>query len=511
MPDSNSKRIAKNTGYMFIRMILVLVVGLYTSRVVLRVLGFEDFGLYNVVGSVVVFLSFLKMALTNATYRYFAFEIGTGNTKKLTDIYSMAINCHILLSLIFIVLLEIGGVWFINNKLNVNPERLFAANWVFQFSLLAFCVSVINTPFSSNIIAHEKMNFYAILSIIEVVLKLAVVYLLVICPFDRLIYYSVLQFIVALLILFCYILYCNKTFKDCKYIRIWDKQIVKDFTSYSGWSLIVNASDVVANQSMSIFFNLFLGVVANAAMGITQQVTSHIVAFLSNFTQALNPQIIKSFAAKQYDYFMKLIFTSSKVSYFLLLFICLPVIANIEFILKMWLGKYPEETPTFIRIIIWYSLFESTQNAFLQAVHATGRIKTHQILMSSLKIASIPVMYYVLWAGHPGSWMLYVWITFTFIWCTVRLIYMHFLISLPLKKYLREVLVKIVIISLVVFPITFFSVEFFNGGLVGFLVSSSVCSLLMLLLVWFYGLNDSERNIIMSFGITKKIVSFFSY
>ena len=492
---------------MFVRMLLVLLVGLYTSRVVLGVLGFEDFGIFNIVGSVVVFLSFLRMALTNATYRYFAFEIGTGNTTRLTEIYSMAINSHVILAIIFVVLLEFGGVWFINTHLNIPPERLTAANWVFQFSLLSFAVNVIQTPFNSNIIAHERMDFYALVSIIEVALKLVIVYLLTLSPLDKLAFYGFLQLAVAIVVLLFYTTYCNRVFKDCKYIGIWDWSIAKEFVSYSGWSLVVNVADVSANQCMNIFINLFLGVVANAAMGITLQVIGGVTAFMTNFTQAMNPQIIKSYAAKQYDYFMKLVFSSSKISYFLLLFISLPLVANIEFVLKIWLGNYPPDTPCFIRILILYSLFESTQVALLQAVHATGRIKTHQIMMSTLKFASIPVMYYVLWTGHSGTWMLAVWIIFTFVWCTVRLIYMHFLINLSISHYFKEVLSKVIAISSVVIPSTFWLAGI-DEGWKSFLISSLCSTILLAAMIWFYGLSKKERDIILSFNINSPVIKF---
>ena len=434
MVADNSQKVAKNTLYLFIRMVLVLIVGLYTSRIVLKVLGVEDYGIYNVVGSVVVFLNFLKMALTNATYRYLAIEIGKKSGPRLHEVYSMSINVHIILAVVVWIILECVGVWFLNAKLNIPSERMVAANWLFQFSLLSFCISIVQTPFNSSLIAHERMNFYAIVSIIETVLKLVIVYLLLVSPIDKLVTYGLLQLLIAVLVGVCYMLYCIRMFTDCRYVRYWSAPLARELVAYSGWSLLVNASDVIAHQSMSIVFNLFFGVVANAAMGITQQVTSQLGAFLGNFTMSFNPQIIKSYAAKQYDYFMKLIFSSSKLSFFLFLFIALPVVANIEFILTVWLGDYPEMTPTFIRVIVLYSIFESSQHSFLNAVHATGKIKVHQIMMASLKLASIPVMYYVLASGKDGYWMLVVWVVFTFIWCVVRTVYMHFLIGMSLSK-----------------------------------------------------------------------------
>lgn len=503
MPDSSSHIVAKNTGYMFIRMILVLLVSLYTSRVVLRVLGFEDFGVYNVVGSVVIFMAFLRMALTNATYRYLAFEIGRGSTTRLHEIYSMAINCHIILALIVVALLEVGGVWFINSHLNISSERLSAANYVFQFSVLAFAVSIIQTPFNSSIIAHERMDFYALVSIVEVLLKLAIVYLLVIASFDKLIFYGFLQFSVALIVCCCYYMYCRCMFRDCRYHRFWNGHVAKNFISYSGWSMIVNVADISATQSMSIFLNIFLGVIANAAMGITQQVVGALNNFLQNFTQAMNPQIIKSYAAGKYEHFMNMIFTSSKLSYFLLLFVTLPVIANIDFILDVWLVEYPKETPSYIRIIVWYNLIESSQFAFLQAVHATGRIRNHQLMMSSLKFAAIPAMYLVLKEGYSGAMMIFVWVSFTAVWCTVRFLYMHYLIHMSLRAYITEVLSRISIISIVVVPSTFWLTNVMHGGLNGFLASSLFSCIVLIVFVWCFGLSKKEQQLILSMPLFK--------
>ena len=299
MGESRINQLAKNTFFLYFRMILVLLVTLYTSRVVLKILGFEDFGLYNLVGGVVVFFSFLKTALTNATYRYLAFSLGENNIKELKEVYSMAINCHVILAIILWILMEVVGVWFLNFHLEIPDDRILAANWVFQFSLLTFCFGVLLTPFHSNIIAHERMNLYAVISIVEVVLKLAVAFLLVLSPVDKLIAYAFLLFLTSVLILGVYIIYCRKEFKDTNYIHFWDKKWVYRFSSYSGWSLFVNGADVCTQQSLNVFFNWFVGVVGNAAFGLSNQVNGGINLFMANFSQAFNPQIIKSYAYRQ--------------------------------------------------------------------------------------------------------------------------------------------------------------------------------------------------------------------
>ncbi len=500
----NSKRVAKNTGFLFIRMILVLIVGLYTSRLVLQYLGFEDFGIYNIVGSVVVFFGFLKNALTNATYRYIAYEMGAGNNESISKIYSMAINSHIILAIVFFVLLEFIGVWLLNEKLRIPPDRLYAANWAFQFSLLTFCVSVIQTPFHSNIIAHERMGFYAVLSVFEVILKLSIVYILLCSPIDKLITYSALLFIVATIICLCYCAYSRFSFKDSRYISYWDVSVIKKFASYSGWSLIVNITDVCTTQSISIFFNLFLGVIANAALGVCNQVTAHINSFLSNFTQAFNPQIVKSYAAGKYDYFMKMILSTAKLSYYLLFIVSFPVLLNIEFILRLWLGKYPDMAPSFICITMIYSLIDATQSPLWNAAHATGNIKWHQIIVASIKILAIPTMYLLLQLGYSASLALVSWVSINGLVAVARVIYMRWLINLSIKRYCMEVVIPILLFTVIIMPFPYILKKLISTDWLAFVCSSSLSMLLSVIVIGLMGLNKREKELLMSVKSVQK-------
>lgn len=504
--ETNAQRVAKNTGYLFIRTFLVLLVTLYTSRVVLRTLGFEDFGLYNVVGSVVVFFSFLQTALNNATYRYLAYELGTGNEEKLKQVYAMAINSHVLLALLLFILLEVGGVWFLNNRLNVPTDRLGAANWVFQFSLLTFCFNVIRTPFNSNIIAHEHMNFYALVSIIEVLLRLGIVFMLMWSPVDKLVTYGALLTIVAFVMLIVYVAYCHVTFKDCRYMRYWDMGLMRQFMAYSGWSLSVNVADTTTYQCMSIFFFNILGAVSNAALGIANQVISALNQFLHTFTQAFNPQIIKSYAAGRLDTFMRMIFTTSKISYFLLLLLAVPVVVNIRFILSLWLGEYPEMTPYFVEIIIIYALVDAFQAPLWQAVHATGNIRTHQILMASIKILAIPSIYIALKLGYSGKMALVIWALLNLCCAIVRTLYLRRLIHLDVKAYLNEVVLRIGIVTILVVPASYLISSWLGQNWLGFICSSLVAFVLTCGVCYGYGLSPMERNLLKTMPIINKIL-----
>ena len=506
MAGSDSVRVARNTGYLFVRMVLVLVVGLYTSRVVLKALGFTDFGIYSVVGSVVVFFAFLKLALSNATYRYIVYALGSSDIGELRKTYSMAINAHLLLAAVFLVLLEAVGVPVVRFWLKIPPERLSAALWAYQFSILTFVVSIIQTPFNSNLIAHEKMDSFALFSIVEVLLKLGLAFVVAHTGFDRLIMYAMLLTLSSLIVFACYACYCKLVFKDCIYIRCWEKERLKDFASYSGWSLLVNVADVSVTQLISIFFNLFIGVIANAALGVANQVVNQLNALLGSFTQAFDPQIIKSYASGRKDYFFSLIYSTSKITFLLMLFICLPLAANLDFVLRIWLGDYPPDAPVFIRTIIIYVLIDSFQSPLWQAVHATGRLKYHQLLMFTVKIMAIPAMYLVLKAGKGGVAALLVWAGFNLLSAIVRTVYMKFLIGLDLSKYLKEVVLTISLVAAVSIPSVFFLSAKLGADWRGFLFSSLLSVLLVGGLSYFLALNDRERGLLQSLPLVNKFL-----
>lgn len=504
---SKSKLLIKNTIYLYIRMILVLLVTLYTSRVILQVLGIDDFGIYNVVGSVVVFFSFLQNALHNASYRYLAYEIGTGNVPQLNKTYSMAINCHVILAVFLFIVMEIAGMWYIDNYLNVPAGRLTAAKWVFQFSLVTFVLNIVRTPLQSNVIAHEDMSFYAVLGIVEVLLKLGVVFVLKVISFDKLISYSALLAIVAALVFMINLFYCRRKFVHVRYERIWDKNLVKEFASYSGLSLWVNTADVCTQQSISIFFNSFIGVVGNAALGIANQVNAAVGMFVGNFTQALNPQIIKSYAANDYNYFTRLLFASSKISFALFLVLAVPVVVNIDYILSIWLGEYPPQTPIYIKMIILYYLMDSFQTPLMQAVHATGRLKVHQIVVGCLKFMTIPLAFIILKMTHNGAYALLVWAIVNLFCALFRTIYMKYLINLDIRQYFVQVWLKIIVISVLVVLSTCLLADQIQNNLLTLIMTTMLSTMLTLLLSLTVLLSRQERSMLSSIPVIGKFLS----
>lgn len=505
--NNKAQQIVRNTVYLYIRMFLVMGVTLYTSRVVLRVLGFEDFGIYNVVGSVVLFMSFLQAALRNATFRYITYELGKGEIEQLNITYSMAVNTHVILAFALFLVMEIGGVWFINSTLNISPERLSATNWTYQFSLVTFCISIIRTPYESNILAHERMDFYALTSIAEVVLRLASVLLLVISPIDKLAAYSALLMIVAIILLAWYMIYCCWKFKDTKYQMEWNKDVIRKFASYSGWALLVNGATITRSQCINIFFNLFLGVLANAAMGVANQVVGALNVFVTNLNQAFRPQLIKSWAENNKDYFMKIVLSSSKMSYFLLLLVAIPVVANIDFLLRIWLGDYPPMASVYVIAILLYYLVDAMQEPLVNSVHATGNLRFHQIMIASIVILVIPISYVMLSSGCSGTSVLVMNALANAVCALGRTIYMKRLINLDLYVYLHKVVTPIVIVTLLSAPLPIYMSRHYESTWGTFIMITMLSVVLTLLISYFIGLDTAEKKLLWSMPILSKIKS----
>ncbi len=504
--SSNPKLLIRNSIYLYIRMILVLAINLYATRLLLKYIGVEDFGLYNVIGSVVIFFSFLRTALTNATSRYLTFEMGKGDSKRLNEIYAMAINSHCILSFSLVLLIEAVGVYFLNNHLDIPSDRVVAANWVLQFSIVTFAISVIQTPFHSNIIAHERMDAYAFISIAEIVFKLLIVISLAYCLYDRLIYYGGLMMLSSILVFVLYFLYCVIKIKDTKYLWFWDKSLVKEFASYSGLSMLVNGAEIGAQQCFSIFFNRILGLTANAALGIANQVNSGILIFTTNMAQAYNPQIVKSYAAGNYSYFFKLIFASTKISFIFQLLISIPVILNIEYILDIWLGEYPAMTPNLIRVIFLFYLFYAFQYPLIYAVYANGNIKTHQIIISSIKILTIPLFYIVLRYTQSGTLAYFVWVIGGVACVIARTIYMRRLINLDIKRYCKEVVFRIFTLAIIDYVLTYFVGTLFSSDLYTLILTTISSTLIISLISITWVFDKEEKSFLVAIPVVGEIL-----
>lgn len=436
--SANNKRIAKNTLLLYIRMLFLMAVNLYTSRVVLNVLGVEDFGIYNVVGGVVAMFSMLSGSLSAAITRFITYELGTGDRESLKRIFSSAVTIQIGLAVLIILLAEAIGVWFLNIKMNIPDARIVAANWVFQFSILTFAINLISVPYNASIIAHERMSAFAYISILEAIGKLAIAFLIVVSPMDKLIFYAILMCAVALIVRFAYGIYCKRNFEECTYHFIFDKDLLKRMFGFAGWNFIGATSAVLRDQGGNVVINLFCGPAVNAARGIAFQVNNAVSGFVTNFMTALNPQITKSYAAGDRDYMMTLIYQGARLSFYMLLLLSLPVLINTHYILELWLKTVPEHAVLFVQLVLVFAMSESISHPLITAMLATGKIRNYQLVVGGLQMMNLPVSYILLRIGMFPEVVIVVAIVISQCCLAARLLMLRGMIGLSVKKYLKK-------------------------------------------------------------------------
>lgn len=492
--DSN-KRIAKNTLFLYMRMFVMMLTALFTSRIVLDVLGAADYGLNNVIGGVVVLFSFLNSAQLSATQRFLNFHLGRKDYKQTNVVFCMSLNTYMLLSVLVVILGETVGLWFVNTQLNIPPERMYAAQWVYQFTLVQFVINLLRISYNASIIAYERMNFFAYVSLVEVISKLLVVYLLYITTFDKLIFYSFLYTVVPLVITIVYKLYCNRNFDTTKYKAIWDKKTFKKMFSFSGWSLFGSLANLAAQQGLNILINIFYGVTVNAAAGIANQVSNNVYGFISNFQTAFQPQIVKTYAAKEVERFHKLIFQTSKFSYFMVIVLVLPILFTIDGILEIWLTEVPEFTAIFCRLILIFFSIEAITAPLWMSIQATGKIRNYQILMASLVFLNFPIAYIVLKVGLPVYTVWIVRIIVNLVMMAARCIYMKKKLEFPLLPYLRNVMLPIVTVTIVALPIPIILHYMVSGFWANLLIVGFVTLIVTMIDVYFVGMNAHEKDI----------------
>lgn len=494
--QQNNKRIAKNTMFLYIRMFIMLAVGLFTSRVVLDALGETDYGIYNIIGGVVVLFSFLNQALTSATQRFLNFNLGRDDLKKVESVFCMSMNSYIILSAVFLVVAETIGLWFVNTQLNIPDGRMNAANWVYQFSIITFIINLIRIPYNASIIAYERMDFFAYVSLVEVVLKLAVVYALFIDGIDRLIVYSLLYTIVPFLVNIAYKIYCDKKFTTTRFRRMWDRETFRSLFSFSGWSLFGAMANVIDSQGVNILINMFFGVVANAAMGIASQVSSHVMQFVSNFQTAFQPQIVKTYAANQIEEFYKLVIRTSKFSYFLMFIISLPLLLTTQGILELWLVEVPQDTAIFCQLILIFMIIEAIAAPMWMAIQSTGRIKRYQIWMATCIFLNFPLVYIVFLAGMPVYTALVIKILVDILTASVRCLYMHKYMRFPVMLFVKKSLLPMISVTLASVPLPIITTCLLNNSVVSLLAIIIISILISSAFIYIIGLDIDERRFI---------------
>lgn len=492
--SANNKRIAKNTLLLYVRTLFIMLVTLYTSRVVLNTLGVSDYGIYNVVGGVVAMFSVISVSLSSSISRFITYELGHGDFDKLKRIFSTSINIQVGISLVILVLAEVFGVWFLNTKMNIPAERMTAANWVLQCSLLSFIIGLISVPYNACIIAHERMSAFAYISILEVVLKLAVVYMLLVSPYDKLATYAVLLVVVALIVRLTYGQYCKRHFEESRYRFVHDKSLIKEMTGFAGWSFFGNGAYMLNTQGVDMLINIFFGVTFNAARGVATQVQNAVMQFVNNFTVAVNPQITKSYASGEREYMYKLVCRGAKYSYFLLLVFLVPIVCEADYILWLWLKVVPEHAPTFLRLALFSSLVMGMGNTLYTAIFATGKIRNYQLWITVAGCLVFPLTWVAFELGLPAAATYVIFIIVYYALVFVRLFIAKGLLGVPLWPYIREVVMRTFAVSAVAFVLPLLVVYGLPQGFVRLCVTCAVSLLSTLAGIYFIGLGRDERR-----------------
>lgn len=494
--QENNKRIAKNTLLLYFRMLFLMVVSLYTSRVVLAALGVEDFGIYNVVGGVVAMFSMLSGSLSAAISRFITFELGKGDLSKLKRIFSSSVTIQIILSAIIVLLIESMGVWFLNVKMVIPAERIEAANWVLQFSAITFVVNLISVPYNAAIIAHERMAAFAYISIVEAVGKLTVAYLIMISPMDRLIFYALLICVISLVLRIIYGMYCKRHFAECIYQWIWDKDLLKQMFGFAGWNMIGASSAILRDQGGNIVINLFCGPAVNAARGIAFQVNGAVHGFVQNFMTALNPQITKSYASGDHSYMMTLIFQGARLSYYMLLLLSLPIIVSAEYILSLWLGVVPEHTVLFVQLVLLFAMSESISSPLVTAMLATGKIRNYQIVVGGLQMLNFPVSYILLRMGCIPETVIIVAICISQCCLAARLWMLRNMMGIKIRAYLYKVYFNVIMVTLSSAVLPLIAANYIESDFVSFVGLSIACVVMSFIAILYVGCNRQERSFV---------------
>lgn len=491
--QNKSKRIAKNTFILYIRMLFLMVISLITSRVVLRALGVDNYGIYNVVAGFVAMFGMISGSLSSACSRFLNFEMGKGNKDRLRSVFATEVLIQLILLLLVLLVGESIGLWFLNNKMVIPEDRMYAANCVFQLSLLTFAINLISIPYNAAIISHEKMKAFAYVSIYEGLIKLIIAYLVLKSPLDSLIFYSIMMCILQLSVGYLYCSYCVKHFEECKFNVIIDKNLIKEIFVYSGWNFIGASSLTLRNQGNNILLNLFFGPSVNAARGISNQVLNMVTGFVKNFMTAMNPQITQSYASGEFQYMNRLIFQGARLSYYLLLILILPILVNTEYLLNLWLTDIPEYTIILTQLSLIFALIESVSGPLITVQLATGRIRNYQLLVGGIQLLNLPISYVCLsYGGSPES-VMFTAIVLSILCLFARLVMLKIMINFDVLGFLRNVVLNVITVSVLSFAICF-CFNFYLTGSFGKIISSIlICFLGTLINIYFVGCSRKER------------------
>lgn len=502
---SNNKRIAKNTLVLYFRMIFLMVISLYTSRVILDALGVEDYGIYNVVGGFVALFGLISAALTSACSRFLNFEMGKGDGQRQNVVFSTALTIQWTLAIIVFVIAEVVGVWYVNNVMVIPAERLPAANWCFQFSVFNFCMNLITVPYNASIIAHEQMKTFAYVSIYEGVSKLIISFLVYYEPFDRLVFYALMLLILQFIVRFIYRVYCRKHFEECHYKRVFDKPLLKNMLSYSVWHLAGNGAPLLKNQGVNMVLNLFFGPTVNAARGIANQVEGAVHQFSSNFMIAINPQITQSYASGNMAYMFELVEKGTRFSFYLLFVITLPLLFYADTVLHIWLKEVPDYTLVFTQITLISMMVRALSRPMIIAQNATGNVRNFQLTIGFIIMLNLPLSYLFLKIGFGAETVVIIALVIEIIALLVRIFMLRSTIpQFEPFNFLTRIIANCISVAIIpVLLIYLLDIFIIHSMMIDFLlmVLSSVFCLISILTI---GCTKTERLYVVD--KTKKII-----
>ena len=497
-----NKRIIANASLMYLRMGIMMVISFFTARITLEALGFVDYGINNVVGSLVSTFSLISGALSSSVSRFITFELGRGDNNKLNKVFSTSVNIHVIIAIIVVIAIETIGLWFLNNRMVIPADRLSAAHWVLQCSTLMFAINIFSVPYNAAIIAHERMDIYAYFTLFDAFSRLAIIFAIRYYGGDKLILFAIISLIPTLIKQLYYWLFCKRNFEECTYYAVWDKKIFKELFGFAGWSFIGTSAGVAKDQGVNITINLFCGPSVNAARGIATQINGILSQFVINIIVPINPQITKSYASKNYERLNNLIFKGTKFLYYLLMTLSIPVLIELKSILCLWLGKIPPHTVTFTRLIIIQYLIELAYNLLVVAQISSGAIKKYQIISGCTLLLNLPISYLLLRDGWPPESTIIASIIISIIVFAEILLFTRKSINLNIKGFLIDVISNLVIVTLVSFTIPYICHSILEESFFRIIITCIVSVVTSFLSIYFIGCNEQEKKFIQEF--TKK-------
>lgn len=489
----NNKRIAKNTLFLYVRMLLVMAVSIYTSRVVLAALGVSDYGIYNVVGGIVAFLGFLNSSMANAVQRFLSFELGKGDEKAVNHIFCISLMSHIAISFFFLLILECFGPWFLQTQMSIPVDRLVVAHWVFQCSIVTMIFGFIQVPYNAIIIAKEEMDIYAYIGILEVILRLLIVFLLQISPFDKLQFYAILQMLVTVGILWFYMIYCRRKFVEAKFHIVRDRATFLSISRFAAWNLFGEFSWAMTGQGVNVILNIFCGTIVNAARGIAEQVNAAVMRFINSFQVALNPQVIKTYSSGHLQEMWKLLNRGCRFSFYLLLLLSMPLILEMDFVLNLWLVEVPEYATAFCQLVLVCSLVSIITNLFAQVVRATGKIRNYQVSTAIMQLMNFPLSYALLYWHFSPIYTMVVAIGVQAAIGIMRLFFVRRMLNYSIWSFMEEIFIPILKVAALSAILPIFVVLYCESGLLRFLTVCVLSALSVALCSYFLGMERGER------------------